>query len=159
MRPVDIQIIGNELAIKWSDAAESFISLELLRRACPCAGCKGEMDIMGNVYRNPPKPLTPAAFELRELRSVGTYALEPIWADGHNAGLFTFDLLRKLAVDPTSVPLTEPAPSQDHPHDHDHEHDHSHGRGQGHCQGRGRHHHHHHHHGHDHGGCGCGHQH
>ena len=53
MRPQDIQQIGNELAVKWSDGGENFIPLENLRRACPCAGCKGEMDIMGNLYKNP----------------------------------------------------------------------------------------------------------
>ena len=42
MRPLDIQQIGNELAIKWDDGSESFIPLETLRRCCPCAGCKGE---------------------------------------------------------------------------------------------------------------------
>ena len=53
MRPVDIQQIGNELAIKWDAGGEDFIPLEKLRRRCPCAGCKGEVDIMGNVYKNP----------------------------------------------------------------------------------------------------------
>src|SRR3989454_8949279 len=48
MRPMDLQPIGDELAIKWDDGSESFISLEKLRRACPCAGCKGEADIMGD---------------------------------------------------------------------------------------------------------------
>ena len=33
MRPLDIQQIGNELAIKWDDGGESFIPLETLRRA------------------------------------------------------------------------------------------------------------------------------
>ena len=49
MRPLDIQPIGGELAIKWEDGSESFVSLEKLRRFCPCAGCKGEVDIMGTV--------------------------------------------------------------------------------------------------------------
>ena len=59
MRPLDIQRIGGELAIKWDDGAESYIPLETLRRSCPCAGCKGEMDILGNVYKNPDQPLAP----------------------------------------------------------------------------------------------------
>jgi DUF971 family protein len=100
MRPADIQLIGQELAIKWADATESFIPLETLRRGCPCAGCKGEMDIMGNLYRAPAKPLTAASCQLLELRPVGTYAVEPVWGDGHNTGLYTFDLLRKLADEP-----------------------------------------------------------
>ncbi|HLX72205.1 MAG TPA: gamma-butyrobetaine hydroxylase-like domain-containing protein, partial [Verrucomicrobiae bacterium] len=48
MQPTNIQQIGDELALKWDDGTESFISLEQLRRHCPCAGCKGEVDIMGN---------------------------------------------------------------------------------------------------------------
>ncbi len=97
MRPVDIQQIGEELAIKWEDGSESFVPLEKLRRYCPCAGCKGEMDVMGNVYRGPERKLTPAAFQLRSIGHVGTYAIQPVWADGHATGLFSYDYLRKVA--------------------------------------------------------------
>ncbi len=97
MRACDIQHIGNELAIKWDDGGESFIPLEKLRRHCPCAGCKGETDIMGNLYKNPDQPLTPAALELRSLILVGTYAVQPIWGDGHASGIYSFDYLRRLA--------------------------------------------------------------
>ena len=97
MRPIDLQPIGNELAIKWDDGSESFVKLEKLRRHCPCAGCKGEVDIMGNLYKNPDKPLTPAAFELKRLAMVGGYAVQPLWADGHGTGLFSFDYLRQVA--------------------------------------------------------------
>ena len=97
MRPADIQRIGNELAIKWGDGAESFVSLERLRRCCPCAGCQGEVDILGNVYMNPDRPLPPTAFELVRFSTVGGYAIQPFWADGHSSGLFSFDYLRRVA--------------------------------------------------------------
>ena len=97
MRPVDIQQIGNELAIKWDAGGEDFIPLEKLRRRCPCAGCKGEVDIMGNVYKNPEKVLTPKAFELVRVAMVGGYAIQPVWADGHSTGIYSFDYLRKVA--------------------------------------------------------------
>lgn len=97
MTPIDIQHIGQELAIKWDDGRESFISLEKLRRACPCAGCKGEMDVMGNLYKGPEQKLTPTAFELRQLVPVGTYAVQPVWADGHATGIYSFDYLRRVA--------------------------------------------------------------
>jgi DUF971 family protein len=97
MRPLDIQRIGDELAIKWDDGAESYIPLATLRRSCPCAGCKGEMDIMGNVYKNPDRPLAPNAFELRRVSQVGGYALQPVWADGHDTGIFSFEYLRHVA--------------------------------------------------------------
>lgn len=97
MRPTDIQTIGNELAIKWDDGTEDFIVLEKLRRACPCAGCKGETDIMGNVYRSPEKPLTPKAFELVKMAKVGGYAIQPVWADGHATGIYSFEYLKRVA--------------------------------------------------------------
>jgi DUF971 family protein len=97
MRPVDIQQIGNELAIKWDDGGEDFIPLEKLRRGCPCAGCKGEVDIMGKVYKNPDKVLTAKAFELVRIVMVGGYAIQPVWADGHSAGIYSFDYLKQVA--------------------------------------------------------------
>jgi DUF971 family protein len=96
MRPVDIQPIGEELAIKWDDGSESFLTLEQLRRACPCAGCKGERDVMGNLYKGPDLPLTPAAFILKGLTAVGTYGIQPVWADGHATGIYSFEYLRQI---------------------------------------------------------------
>ena len=97
MVPLDIQQIGQELAIKWEDGSESFVPLEKLRRHCPCAACRGEVDIMGNLYKGPERPLTAQAFQLRGLARIGTYAIQPTWADGHNSGLFSFDYLKEVA--------------------------------------------------------------
>jgi DUF971 family protein len=97
MRPKDIQQIGGELAIKWNDGSESFIPLEKLRCCCPCAGCKGETDIMGNVYKNPAATLLPKAFQMVRIVSVGGYAVQPVWADGHATGIYSFDYLKRIA--------------------------------------------------------------
>ena len=97
MQPLDVQCIGAELAIKWDDGSESYIPLETLRRSCPCAGCKGEMDVLGNVYKNPDRPLARNAFELVRVGRVGGYALQPVWADGHDSGLYSFEHLLRLA--------------------------------------------------------------
>jgi DUF971 family protein len=102
MRPTDIQQVGEELAIKWDDGSENFVRLEVLRRSCPCAGCKGEVDVMGNVYRNRDEPLSPQAFQLRRVAHVGGYAIQPIWGDGHSTGLYSFDYLKKIAEAPES---------------------------------------------------------
>lgn len=98
MRPNDLQQIGDELAIKWDDGTESFIRLETLRRHCPCAGCKGETDIMGNVYKDAEKKLGPEAFELARIATVGGYAIQPVWRDGHASGLYTFEYLKGLTL-------------------------------------------------------------
>src|ERR1041385_1038976 len=97
MRPADIQSIGNELAIKWDDGSESFVPLEKLRRACPCASCQGEVDVLGQLHKGPAKALTSAAFEWRGFTLVGGYGLQPTWGDGHGSGIFSFDYLLKLA--------------------------------------------------------------
>lgn len=97
MQPLDIQQIGNELAIKWNDGSESFIPLKQLRRCCPCADCQGETDVMGNVYRNPQRALTARAFQLLRLVQIGGYAIQPVWADGHTTGIFSFDYLKRVA--------------------------------------------------------------
>jgi DUF971 family protein len=96
VRPADIQPIGTNLAIKWSDGTESFIPLEELRKQCPCAGCKGETDIMGNLYKSAERQLSPNAFRLVRIDQVGGYAIQPVWADGHATGLYSFDYLRRL---------------------------------------------------------------
>ena len=98
--PEDIQVAGGELAIRWSDGEESYLPLETLRRACPCAGCQGEPDALGHVDR-PHVSYDPArSFHLQGTHLVGGYALQPVWGDGHATGLYSFDLLRRLAAAP-----------------------------------------------------------
>ena len=95
------QLIGSELAIQWSDGEESYLPLERLRRACPCASCGGEPDVLGNISR-PDVTYTDSSFELAGWQFVGGYALQPQWADGHNTGLYSFQYLRRLtAVSPS----------------------------------------------------------
>jgi DUF971 family protein len=93
--PNRIDIIGEELAIAWNDGQESFFTLESLRRACPCAVCQGEADVLGSVER-PERTFNSNSFQLQSLHSVGGYALQPLWRDGHSTGLFSFSYLRQL---------------------------------------------------------------
>ena len=97
----DVQLIGNELAMRWSDGLESYLAVERFRRACPCALCGGEPDVLGNISR-PNVTYTPASFELSGWQIVGGYALQPRWADGHSTGLYSFQYLRRLTVDTAS---------------------------------------------------------
>ena len=92
----NVQLIGNELAMRWSDGVESYLSLERFRHACPCALCGGEPDVLGNISR-PNVTYTPTSFELTGWQIIGGYALQPRWADGHSTGLYSFQYLRRLA--------------------------------------------------------------
>jgi DUF971 family protein len=96
LAPANIAVIGPELAIAWNDETETYLSLEKLRRACPCASCCGEPDALGNIVR-PEVRYVPSSFELRSWQLVGGYALQPAWADGHATGLYTFPYLRRIA--------------------------------------------------------------
>jgi len=89
------QVIGNELALAWNDETESYFALEFLRRACPCAACGGEPDVLGHVSR-PHVNYTDKSFQLVGFDLVGGYALQPRWADGHSSGIYSFTYLRRL---------------------------------------------------------------
>ena len=97
--PTSIQHIGDELAISWNDGGETFLRLADLRRACPCAVCGGEPDVLGNIDL-PEVTYTPASFELRGYQLVGGYAVQPTWGDGHGTGLYSFAFLRRLGAAP-----------------------------------------------------------
>jgi DUF971 family protein len=97
LEPINIQQIGNELAIHWNDDGESYLNLEMLRRACPCAACGGEPDVLGNIAR-PNVSYTPESFQLASFNVVGGYALQPRWRDGHDTGLYSFQYLRRLSM-------------------------------------------------------------
>lgn len=108
-------LIGDELAVAWTDGAEAYFPLEALRRACPCAVCQGEPD----GFRPAEKPVIvyrPESFVMRSYSIVGNYGLQPIWGDGHQTGIFSFDYLRKFADSlaegiPASAATCAPAPS------------------------------------------------
>lgn len=68
----------------------------MLRRACPCAVCSGEPDLFGRMYGGAPQHYSPKSFQLRSVDRVGNYALQPNWADGHDAGIWTFERLRQF---------------------------------------------------------------
>jgi DUF971 family protein len=95
LEPSNIQQIGDELAVVWNDGTESYLSLETLRRACPCAACGGEPDVLGNISR-PLVSYNEKSFQLAGFDLVGGYALQPRWADGHNTGIYSFTYLRRL---------------------------------------------------------------
>lgn len=95
--PEHMERVGDFFAVRWKDGTESFIGLEDLRRACPCARCSGEPDVTGAV-RMPAQvqQYTPGSFDLTGFTPVGAYAIALSWADGHDTGIFSWALLREL---------------------------------------------------------------
>jgi DUF971 family protein len=93
--PVNIQLIGREVAIVWDDGVETYHEFEALRAASPSAANIGERDIMGNQYGGDGPKKFPGV-EVVSWERVGNYALRFDFSDGHRTGLYSFDLLRTL---------------------------------------------------------------
>ena len=83
------------LSIRWTDGAESLIDVRALRLACGCASCvdewSGEPLLAVDAI---PADVAPVGIE-----SVGRYAIQINWSDGHNTGIYPFERLRTLADD------------------------------------------------------------
>jgi DUF971 family protein len=88
----------NRLLIEWSDGSRRSYAVRELRDACPCATCREKRS------QPPPLPtllpvLSPAEarpLTLVEMKPVGNYAYAIGFSDGHNTGIYTFELLREL---------------------------------------------------------------
>jgi DUF971 family protein len=91
----NMTVIGNELAVRWTDGIETYLPLELLRKRCPCALCAGEKDILGNEFKGNVK-VGPPSFRLKRCAVVGGYGIQPEWMDGHGSGIYSFSYLRSL---------------------------------------------------------------
>lgn len=94
--PVDIQVVGDEVAVRWSDGGESYFKGELLRAASPSAETQGERDVLGNLYGGAGPKKFPGV-KVLGWEQVGNYALRFDFSDGHRTGLYSFDYLRKIS--------------------------------------------------------------
>jgi DUF971 family protein len=95
--PADIQLIGNELAIRWQDGLETYLTVPALRAASPSAEVQGEQDIFGRSYGGGAGEGTPDV-TLLGWQVVGNYALQFQFSDGHRTGIYTYAYLRRLGT-------------------------------------------------------------
>ena len=98
---VDISL-SQGVKITWGDGHESQYALEYLRQRCPCATCRTEAQ---SAKTTPPGQTKPAAnafpmfkptTRLTNAKTVGRYAVQLFWSDGHNTGIYSFDHLRDI---------------------------------------------------------------
>lgn len=87
--PKDIYFDG-KMNIIWKDGSHTVYDYWELRTSCPCADCVDEW--------TGEKTLDDATVpkDIRPVQSayIGNYAIEILWSDDHDSGIFTFENLR-----------------------------------------------------------------
>lgn len=78
------------------DGQAQAIPFATLRRSCPCALCTGELGRPGRFQLDP--ELHPGEDELADIQLVGNYGLKLLWGDGHDTGIYRFELLHQIGV-------------------------------------------------------------
>ena len=91
------EIVNELLLVSFSDNSEAIVNLQTLRERCPCASCAGETDALGNLYKGPEQKLMESSYQISGIQSVGYYGIRPFWKDGHNTGIYTGEMLKKLS--------------------------------------------------------------
>ena len=92
-----VALFNDFLTISWTNGKNSCIRLKHLRASCPCAGCSGEHDVLGNTYINKQQSFLKTSFHLLKYEEVGLYGLRFFWEDGHHDGIYTFPFLLSLS--------------------------------------------------------------
>ena len=105
IRPAKVKVDksgGTGVVIEWKDGHKSSWNFAWLRAACPCATCHEER---GKSGRQPgvPKPKAQTLLMMYEaparpveVTPVGKYALKFKWSDGHEAGIYSWEYLRRV---------------------------------------------------------------
>lgn len=93
--PEDVQLVGEEVAIRWADGREDYFRMEDLRAASPSAANIGERDLLGRVHGGDSRTKFPGV-RVVGWDYIGGYAIRFKFSDGHDTGLFSYEYLRKL---------------------------------------------------------------
>ena len=99
--PTEVNYVEGEqlLRITFSDDVVREFPTAFLRGFCPCARCQG--------HGGGPATWTPwtheSAIRVDNVTPVGNYAMCIVWGDGHDTGIYSFELLRRMQPDEFSV--------------------------------------------------------
>ncbi len=99
VRPTKLELMpGDRLQIDWSDGVVRRYTLRELRENCPCATCREKRKAKTEQPAVLPVLSATEAQPLKILgmEPVGNYAYTIRFSDGHDTGIYQFDLLREL---------------------------------------------------------------
>ncbi len=97
--PTEMQFVENaRLQIDWNDGQRRVYAFKQLRDSCPCATCREKRQEAASPATLLPvlKPGELDADRVTAMRPVGSYAYAVVFADGHDSGIYSFELLREL---------------------------------------------------------------
>lgn len=90
-----------QLRIHWSDDVCLDYTVQALRDACPCATCREQRATPAGANILPIlKPEETVPLGIRGMRPIGNYAYGIEFTDGHDTGIYDFDVLRALGASP-----------------------------------------------------------
>lgn len=94
--PTDIKLKRAEglLVITWTDGDVKRYAARDLRLACRCAGCIHEFT--GQPLLDP--AAVPDDLSISDVRLVGNYALQLVFTDGHDTGIYTWPRLAQVTT-------------------------------------------------------------
>ena len=84
-----------------------------LRDECPCATCTGAhgTEPQKSDYSAPSKatpfPMFKPAVKMLNIEEVGSYAIRIDWNDGHNSGIYSYELLRRICPCPECAKMRQ----------------------------------------------------
>lgn len=96
-QPVSIDVEKERaVTLTFGDGFVASLPIEELRASCPCAVCRdrrsgGEEAWSAGDHAEP--------LVIRDVRLVGGWGLGFLWSDGHDTGIFPFELLRRWRED------------------------------------------------------------
>ncbi|MBI3872497.1 MAG: DUF971 domain-containing protein [candidate division Zixibacteria bacterium] len=92
--PVEIgRANQHDVKIRWNDGREIIYPARRLRLACPCAACVEEMTGRRMLVES----AVPAEVHPLSIHAVGRYAIQILWSDGHQTGIYTWERLYEMA--------------------------------------------------------------
>ena len=95
------------IEIDWKDGHHSSYDTTYLRDECPCAECTGahgteprEKESDKPAPASNPFQMFKPKLKMLNVEQVGSYAIQINWNDGHSAGIYSYDHLRKICPCP-----------------------------------------------------------
>ncbi|QDV50732.1 gamma-butyrobetaine hydroxylase-like domain-containing protein [Gimesia fumaroli] len=101
LTPTELKLIDEKsLLIGWSDGQHRRYTFAELRKSCPCVTCRNERKASEAEPLKLPvlSPVELQPIKVEKMSLAGNYAYRITFNDGHNTGLFTFELLRELGT-------------------------------------------------------------